>query len=564
MYEQFFQFAKNGIKHRLVQILPRVNINARDFAGRTALILAIVGKNYEIVKLLIEHGADVNIIPSSGTNTLHLAVYHNAPMDILQMLMDAGVDKNKKDKDGLTALHIAVKKNFSHIIEFLIESGVDMNAKSKLGLTPLHYALYDDSSSIHCLKELLEHGASINEPNSNGDTPLHFSINNHCSIDKIKLLLDYGADVDKKNKNNQSVINILIQENKSELEIFKILYKQSKKFIFMDVFDKIYLETMKSMKKIKLPYDFEIMYHGKPMKQQDLLRNPKPMFALFPKIKPVVYRSKEEYIDSNGILWVKIPIGPYHILTEKDKLEIVKLIAHFRHMVKYTVSIIETNKKINEMKVQQKISKQWNSLEKWLIEKKEFNVDKFVQFYETYYEMVQVLKTCLKIKRSEATTQSTFRHPIEIQQETRHTCEGYLMYAIYNKHIIMSMTVWKRNSNVDLQEHALIVGNIEQQIKSPTTIRNLSMVMHSFAANMVNSDKICCSPYEKMGEILKASCLKHKIPIVQDSGIVRQTDLQDYCRAYGCYYLIDNNENMKNIWEKRVIEQQISEPFKYF
>jgi len=85
--------------------------------SETPLIMAISQYHEEIVKLLLENGADVNFSPDNTFLPLHSAInsavemtypwngkmeYEEAPTEIIELLIDKGVDVNKKTKYGLT------------------------------------------------------------------------------------------------------------------------------------------------------------------------------------------------------------------------------------------------------------------------------------------------------------------------------------------------------------------------------------------------------------------------------------------------------------------------------
>lgn len=99
----------------------RVNINSRDGAGRTALMAAISVGNIDIVKLLINKGAEISIKGVDDTTALMLAIKYP---QILKLLIDTGkIDINAKNKLKATALSLARKMGFKEAVELLISAG---------------------------------------------------------------------------------------------------------------------------------------------------------------------------------------------------------------------------------------------------------------------------------------------------------------------------------------------------------------------------------------------------------------------------------------------------------
>ena len=95
--------------------------------NNTSLFNAVYGKNLAIVKLLLEYGADVHTKNSNGRNVLF---YANSK-EIAQTLIDRGLDVNTKyTKDNTTPIFTLWNLE---VIQLLINNGADVNAKDKNG-----------------------------------------------------------------------------------------------------------------------------------------------------------------------------------------------------------------------------------------------------------------------------------------------------------------------------------------------------------------------------------------------------------------------------------------------
>lgn len=79
------------------------------------------GNNNEIVKALIQAGADVNATTHTGQTVLMIAVREN-DINSVKLLIQAGADVNAKDVFGETALTIANKYKHTEIIDILKET----------------------------------------------------------------------------------------------------------------------------------------------------------------------------------------------------------------------------------------------------------------------------------------------------------------------------------------------------------------------------------------------------------------------------------------------------------
>jgi ankyrin repeat protein len=78
--------------------------------------------NFDIAKLLIKHGADINTKQMQGITPIHSAA-HNGQTKLAKLLIDNGADINAKMDNGNTPLFMANEKNFQETAELLIKHG---------------------------------------------------------------------------------------------------------------------------------------------------------------------------------------------------------------------------------------------------------------------------------------------------------------------------------------------------------------------------------------------------------------------------------------------------------
>ena len=98
------------------------------------LYLAAAGGSVDIVRWLLELGADPNVPAGDGTTPFYIAC-ENAGLDgsdrcmaVLQLLRDHGADMTAADQDGTTPALIAAAMGHCDVIRLLHESGVDLRA----------------------------------------------------------------------------------------------------------------------------------------------------------------------------------------------------------------------------------------------------------------------------------------------------------------------------------------------------------------------------------------------------------------------------------------------------
>lgn len=132
---------KNNINQVKELIQSGYDINKPDIHGDTALILAAYEGKNEILKLLLEAGADVSVLdPGMKATALHAAAYAGRT-EAAKLLIEYNIDINKQGPyNGYTALHDAIWQNNIETAKVIIQAGADLNIKSNNGQTPLEMA----------------------------------------------------------------------------------------------------------------------------------------------------------------------------------------------------------------------------------------------------------------------------------------------------------------------------------------------------------------------------------------------------------------------------------------
>ena len=134
-------------------------VNIKDKYGNTALQHAASGGHVEIVRHLIESGADVNSKNNTGETVLIGASHPGMGMpdkrfiEIIPLLIEAGAKVNIQDTYGLTALHRASDHEQIEIVRLLIESGANPYITSIWDKKPIDMA---PSRSRPIIREIYE------------------------------------------------------------------------------------------------------------------------------------------------------------------------------------------------------------------------------------------------------------------------------------------------------------------------------------------------------------------------------------------------------------------------
>ena len=100
-----------------------------------------------VIKELAKGSPGLKIQDDAGMTALHIAS-SRCHLEIVKLLLELGADVNEKAKEGATPLHFAAQEDCLETVKFLLESGADINAKDDEGRTPLVRAIQWENEDI--------------------------------------------------------------------------------------------------------------------------------------------------------------------------------------------------------------------------------------------------------------------------------------------------------------------------------------------------------------------------------------------------------------------------------
>ena len=224
-------------KVEVIKILLDHGANARleTERGETALHIVSRGEfdsqeqGAGTARLLLERGVDVNARKKNSFTSLHEAAF-KGKVEVAQVLLDYGANAMLETKGGETALHIVSRGKFdfqeqgASTARLLLEHGVDVNARRKDSWTSLHWAAF--KGKVEVARVLLDHGANSKLETKGGETALHIvSQGEHDSeehgVGIARLLLEHGVDVRSLNKYHTTALHFAAFNGR--LEIVRLL-----------------------------------------------------------------------------------------------------------------------------------------------------------------------------------------------------------------------------------------------------------------------------------------------------------------------------------------------------
>lgn len=194
---------------------------SQDERGHGAFFVAVCKYREDCVRLLLQHGANVNSLDREGSNALLLVCsnYRDPGPKIysmIQLLSEMGIDVNKANNSGRTPLSYLVGRLpepywevdewASKATQLLINKGADLNLCDHEGRAPLSYACTGPVTSV-----LLKEGADVHHRDKTGGTALMWA-RSHASLETAIQLVAGGSNIHAQNRHGRNALMVMVAE----------------------------------------------------------------------------------------------------------------------------------------------------------------------------------------------------------------------------------------------------------------------------------------------------------------------------------------------------------------
>ena len=233
----------------MLEILKHVDINDPSISGLAPLHFASKLAAHEMVKVLLENGANTNTLDRQKFTPLHyISSAGNTPNDLntLKELLRYGANVNATPLNHMkfTPLHAATDYGHDKIVKELLHHGADFEAVTMEGNRPLHNA--SQAGSLKCIKMLFEKKCEVNVVNNKNETPLQLAVFNGKKV-TVSLLLKNGANVNIQDQNGETALHAAVlyfsrNKKKDSTIVGKLLAQDHINFSLKDRYGKTALQ----------------------------------------------------------------------------------------------------------------------------------------------------------------------------------------------------------------------------------------------------------------------------------------------------------------------------------
>ena len=186
--------------------------------GTTPLRQAAFQRFPEVVKVLLQHGADVDKASLDGDTPLHCASQVGS-VEVAEVLLECRADVNKTNMKRETPLDFAAHFGHLAVVRLLLQSRADVDKADHDGTTPLHFAA--QKGSVEVAEVLLESRANVTMTDTTKETPLHLAAYfGHVAV--VRLLLQSPADTTLKTQWGLTPLVVARREGREEVAMLLV------------------------------------------------------------------------------------------------------------------------------------------------------------------------------------------------------------------------------------------------------------------------------------------------------------------------------------------------------
>lgn len=255
----------------------QVYLNASIFANKNL--------TYDsLEKYLKKHKKKINLSDFAGKIPLTVICEKNPKLELIKLMVEYGADVNRLDKYDMNCLfHVFLNKIFDpNIVDYIVSQGCTMLQQNEKGLTILHTIICERAFTQEKLQTIMKFAPELINTIGRYKSPLMYMCQHYPNLEYIKMLIDAGADINyssfdancldflsldriktsslneivmyfisKQLKINDKALINIIETGKLDINTFKSILTPDKinaKIHFDDTMLHVYLKTVRNIK----------------------------------------------------------------------------------------------------------------------------------------------------------------------------------------------------------------------------------------------------------------------------------------------------------------------------
>ena len=196
----------------LVAVLANGKLFAGDALG--SMGHALLKERLDVLRYLLDAGADANIADGAGITALDEAAMYPAFTPAINLLVKARAKVDAPEaKYQFTPLHMAVLNNNTDGVRALLAAGATPDSLAKQSMTPLMFALHAGNDAV--VELLLQAGADATRRTDGGKSCLHYAAES-ASASSIQRLLAKGATLSATDANQKIPLQLALEANRDQ------------------------------------------------------------------------------------------------------------------------------------------------------------------------------------------------------------------------------------------------------------------------------------------------------------------------------------------------------------
>ena len=206
-------------KQPVVLANESVMMNFKVEKSNHALHIASRIGDTRTVQLLVDCGADVNVLNEDGQTPLHTAAggLLGRP-ELCSILLKRNAKIDAVDKDGNQPLHLACDAAVMSTVQHLLDCNADVFATNNCHQTALHKAACSKRDRPEVCVMLIAKGAQVNATDGNGDTSLHVAFQKR-KMKTVDVLVENDADCNVVNVCGETLLHLACKSRVERVEL---------------------------------------------------------------------------------------------------------------------------------------------------------------------------------------------------------------------------------------------------------------------------------------------------------------------------------------------------------